>query len=530
MMDTTTSAITVVGLGPGRWADLTVEAFETLMAAQRLICRTTRHPTVDALRERRPDLVIESFDDLYETMPSFAELYPTMARMLLERAAALPAGESLLYATPGHPLMGEESVRILRQQAEAQGVGVRVIGGLSFVEPVCAALDLNPLERDLQLLDATALLSLPAEALMGALLPTKPALIAQVYNRRLASGVKLALSELYPEDWEVTLAHSAGLPGSERIRRIPLFELDRDDSPDHLTTLYLPPLPPLAATRSPEGLRYIVMRLRAPDGCPWDREQTHQSLRRYVLEEAYEVAEAIDELDGTPESADKLADELGDLLLQVYLHAEVANQEDAFHLGDVYQYVSEKLIRRHPHVFGDVVVRDSAHVLRNWDVIKRQERIARGEVVEQESALRGIPRSAPALYQAYELSKKAGKVGFRFSEPDDALQKVVEEAREFAEAMHARQAAQAAQGEANEAPTSAEHAELGDALFALAALGQGLGIRAEDALEQANARFRQRFEMVEALARTRGQALDTLDSAGWLALWAEAKAAQSAEA
>src|SRR6185437_8129779 len=169
MMDTTTSAITVVGLGPGRWEDLTVEAFETLMAAQRLICRTTRHPTVDALRERRPDLVIESFDDLYETTPSFAELYPTMARALLERAAALPAGEPLLYATPGHPLMGEESVRILRQQAEAQGVGVQVIGGLSFVEPVCAALDLNPLERDLQLLDATALLSLPAEALMGAL-------------------------------------------------------------------------------------------------------------------------------------------------------------------------------------------------------------------------------------------------------------------------------------------------------------------------------------------------------------------------
>jgi tetrapyrrole methylase family protein / MazG family protein len=322
----------------------------------------------------------------------------------------------------------------------------------------------------------------------------------------------------------VTLAHSAGLPGSERIRRIPLYELDRDDSPDHLTTLYLPPLPPLAATRSPEGLRYIVMRLRAPDGCPWDREQTHQSLRRYVLEEAYEVAEAIDELDGTPESADKLADELGDLLLQVYLHAEVANQEDAFHLGDVYQFVSEKLIRRHPHVFGDVVVRDSAHVLRNWDVIKRQERIARGEVVEQESALRGIPRSAPALYQAYELSKKASKVGFRFSEPGDALQKVVEEAREFAEAMQARQ------GEVDEAPTSGEHAELGDALFALAALAQGLGIRAEDALEQANARFRQRFETMEALARARGQTLDTLDSAGWLALWAEAKAAQRAEA
>ncbi|HEY7848949.1 MAG TPA: nucleoside triphosphate pyrophosphohydrolase, partial [Ktedonobacterales bacterium] len=303
------------------------------------------------------------------------------------------------------------------------------------------------------------------------------------------------------------------------IRRMPLVELDRDDSADHLSTLYVPPLMPLAATRSPEGLRYIVMRLRAPDGCPWDREQTHQSLRRYVLEEAYEVAEAIDELDGTPERAEKLADELGDLLLQVYLHAEVANQEDAFHLGDVYQLVSEKLIRRHPHVFGDVAVRDAEHVVRNWEAIKRQERADRGEEVARESALRGIPRSAPALYQAHELSKRAGKVGFRFRETGDALEKVIEEVGEFAEAAQASEAA------ADAAPTSQAQDELGDALFALATLAQRLGMRAEDALQRANARFRRRFETMEALASARGLALDALASDDWLALWAEAKAA-----
>ena len=518
-----TRVIVAVGLGPGRWEDLTIEALNHLMSASHIICRTTRHPTVDMLRERRPDLQIESFDTLYETTPSFAELYPTMARTLLERAEALPAGESLLYATPGHPLMGEESVRILRQEAAARGAQVRVVAGLSFVEPVCAALDLNPLERDLQLLDATSLTTLSSEAVMGALLPTKPALVAQVYNRRLASGVKLALSELYPEDWEVALVQWAGMPDREVIRRIPLFELDRDESADHLTTLYLPPLAPLAATRAPEGLRYIVQRLRAPDGCPWDREQTHQSLRRYVLEEAYEVAEAIDELDGSPEQAEKLADELGDLLLQVYLQAEVAYQEDSFHLGDVYQFISEKLIRRHPHVFGDVAVRDAEHVVRNWEVIKRQERIDRGEEVTQESALRGIPKSAPALYQADELAKKAGKVGFRFSQPDDALRKAQEELAELAEAMQARQASGVRDGES---PTSQEQAELGDTLFALATLAQRLGIRPEDALQQANARFRQRFEAMEALARERGQPLDALDAVGWLALWAEAKASE----
>ncbi len=508
-------AILVVGLGPGRWTDLTVEAHETLMSAQRVICRTLRHPTVDALRQARPDLTLESFDELYETASDFAELYQRMALRLLDEAAKLPPGESLVYATPGHPLIGEESVRILLEQAREQGVSARVIGGMSFLEPICAALGLNPLERDLQVLDATLLAATPAEAVMGALTPTKPALIAQVYNRRLASGVKLALGELYPDDWEMTLIRWAGIPGREEIRRLPLVELDRDESADHLTTLYAPPLEPLRATRSPEGLRYIVMRLRAPDGCPWDREQTSQSLRRYVLEEAYEVAEAIDELDGSVESAEKLADELGDLLLQVYLQAEVAYGEDQFHLGDVLQAISEKLIRRHPHVFGDVAVHDAEHVVRNWEVIKRQERAARGEAVEKESVLRGIPRSAPALYQAFELSKKAAKTGFDWPETAGALEKVVEEARELSDATSASGA------------TAERTAELGDLLFAVATLARRLGIHPEEALHAANARFRRRFEAMEGRAEADGRALTSLSLDEWLRLWDEAKAATS---
>src|SRR5258707_8484316 len=160
---------------------------------------------------------------------------------------------------------------------------------------------MDPLEHDPQLLDATLLADPPAAALMGAVLPTRPAMIAQAYNRRLASGVKLALSELYPDDWEVAVVRWASLPGAEVVERMPLLDLDRGEHADHLTTIYVPPLTPLAATRAPEGLRYVTWRLRAPDGCPWDREQTHQSLRKYVLEEAYEVAEVLDEWDGSPE-------------------------------------------------------------------------------------------------------------------------------------------------------------------------------------------------------------------------------------
>lgn len=506
--------IVVVGLGPGAWDDLTLAARDVLLGAPRVVCRTLRHPTVEALRERRPDLVLDSFDTLYDEAESFAALYPAMVRRLLEMAAERPAGQPLVYAVPGHPLLGEESVRRLRAEAETAGVNVRLVAGLSFVEPVCAALGVDPLAHDLQLVDATSLAETPAAALMGALLPTKPMFVAQVYNRRLASGVKLALAELYPDDWEVARVRWAGMPGEEAVERLPLAALDHDERADHLTTLFIPALDPLAAMRAPEGLRHVVARLRAPGGCPWDREQTHQSLRKYVLEEAYEVAEVLDEWDGSAEQAEKLAEELGDLLLQVYLQAEIADEEDLFHLGDVFQAITEKLIRRHPHVFGDVAVKDAAHVVRNWEAIKRAERATRGEDVHRESALHGVPKSAPALYQAHELAKKAAKVGFAWPDAQGAVAKVAEEARELADAV-------AAPGSR---PSDDAAAEMGDLLFALAALARHLGIEPEDALHAANRRFRQRFEAMEHRAEAEARELGTLTTDEWLAWWDQTKA------
>jgi tetrapyrrole methylase family protein/MazG family protein len=507
--------ITVVGLGPGRWEDLTIEARDILLAATTVICRTLRHPTVEALRAKRPDLTLDSFDHLYEDASSFAELYPRMADRLLDAASQL-SGESLVYAVPGHPLLAEESVRQLRLRAAERNVTVRIVAGLSFLEPVCAAIGIDPLERDLQLVDATRLAEVASPALMGELLPTHPALIAQAYNRRLMSGVKLALAELYPDDWEIVVVRSASLPDAETVERVPLAELDRSEGADHLTTLYVPPLTPLQATRVPEGLRYVTWRLRAPGGCPWDREQTHQSLRKYVLEEAYEVAEVLDVWDGSPELAEKLAEELGDLLLQVYLQAEIADQEDLFHLGDVYQAITEKLIRRHPHVFGDVTVRDSAHVLRNWEVIKREERASRGEDVHAESILRGIPTSAPALYQAYELGRKAAKAGFRWPDLAGALAKLDEELGELRTAISTDSHAE-------------QEAELADVLFMLTRVADYLGIQPEDALHRGARRFRTRFEAMEAMAVGDGLPLDQLSLEKWLAYWQAAKSVPQTE-
>jgi tetrapyrrole methylase family protein/MazG family protein len=348
---------------------------------------------------------------------------------------------------------------------------------------------------------------------MGAVLPTAPVLVAQLYNRRLASGIKLALAELYPDDWRVAVVRSAGLPDAT-VEHIPLYELDRAERADHLTTLYIPPLAPLEALRAPEGLRHVVARLRGPGGCPWDREQTHQSLRKYVLEEAYEVAEVLDEWDGSPEVAAHLAEELGDLLLQVYLQAEVAHGEGLFHVGDVYAAITAKLIRRHPHVFGDVTVRDAEHVLQNWEALKRAERAARGEDTAAEGALHGIPRGVPALYEAYELSRRAARSGFDWPDATGALAKVAEEARELAEVIAGARA-----GAGDEAAAS----ELGDLLFALAAMAGRLGLEPEDALRAANGRFRRRFEAMEGRAQREGRALDGLTTDEWLARWAAAK-------
>ena len=509
--DAAQTTIIVVGLGPGRWEDLTVEAQAVLDAAPAVVVRTERHPTVDALRARRPDLLLTSFDALYDSAENFADLYPLMANQLLEQAASLPDGQALIYAVPGHPLIGEESVRQLRALAMERGVSVRIVAGLSFVEPVCAALGLDPLQRDLQLLDATLLADVSTAALSGAVLPTVPAMVAQVYNRRVAGGVKLALSEMYPDDWEITVVRWAGMPEQEAIERMPLVDLDRNDRADHLTTIYVPPLPPTEALRAPEGLRYIVAKLRAPDGCPWDREQTHQTLRKYVLEEAYEVAEVLDEWDGSPEMAEKLAEELGDLLLQVYLQAEIGDEEDLFSLADVFQHINEKLIRRHPHVFGDVRVKDAEHVLRNWEAIKRQERADRGEATEHESILRKVPASAPALTQAYELGRTAAKSGFTWPDVSGVLEKLAEEARELLEAKD-----ESAERRAD---------ELGDVLFVLTRLADALGVQPEDALQRTNRRFRRRFAAMEERAHREGRALDSLAPDEWLAWWADAKAA-----
>ena len=267
--------------------------------------------------------------------------------------------------------------------------------------------------------------------------------------------------------------------------------------------LYLAPLAPEAALAGPWAMPYLSARLRRPDGCPWDREQTHESLRRHLLEEAYEVYDAL--ADG-PSPA--LAGELGDLLLQVVLHAQLAAEEGVFDLTDVNEAIAAKIVRRHPHVFGDSVARTASEVTRQWEQIKADERAeSSGSSGSSAGALEGISRSLPALAASQEMQERAAALGYDWPTIDGVLEKVAEELAELAAA----------------ATDADRREEFGDLLLVVVNVARRMGIEAEPALRAANEKFRRRFGSVERQAAERGVALRDLDFAALDEMWDAAK-------
>ena len=267
-----------------------------------------------------------------------------------------------------------------------------------------------------------------------------------------------------------------------------------------------PALPLLDNLASPHGMAAISARLRAPDGCPWDRKQTHQTLRPFVLEEAYEMVDAIER--GRPGD---LAEELGDLFLQIILHAQLAAEEHEFDLTDVYRTLGAKIVRRHPHVFGDLEVSGAEEVLRNWETIKADERADAGRPA---SAFSGVARALPALAGSREIQERASSLGWDWPAIEGVWEKVREELEELHEAG----------SEGGDAGRDAQLHELGDVLFATVNLSRWLKLDPEEALRTANRRWIERYERVERLAASRGLELDDLSAEQKDELWNEVKA------
>ena len=478
--------ITIVGLGPGDAGLITRQAWHLLAAADVVYLRTGRHP---AVAELPPHLTQHTFDAIYQSAERFDEVYQRIAGEVLR----LGAEGDVLYAVPGNPFVGESTVAAIRRGAAERGLALRVVAGLSFIEPTLAALGLDALDG-LQLFDAIDV----AAFLYPPLNPDVPALLGQVYSRLLAGELKLALMSIYPAEQRVALVHAAG-EADEAVEWTALHEIDRSERIDHLTTLYIPTLPARAGLAT---LAETVAILRSPGGCPWDQEQTPQSMREGFLEEAYEVLTALDADDTI-----NLREELGDLLYHIVMQAQMAAEAGDFTLTDVILGIEAKLKRRHPHVWGDWQVSDTAEVLRNWELLKQQEKAA-GPAKAFVSRLDGIPEALPALARSQRIQAKAARTGFDWPDVAGVFAKLVEEVEEV-------QAAQTAEERT---------AEVGDVLFVVVNLARWLGIDAETALREANARFGRRFQQVERLAAGRGLKLDALSFAELDALWEEAKA------
>ena len=366
--------ITIIGLGPGDAGLITRQAWHLLSAAEAVTLRTRRHPAVAGLP---PHLTLHSFDDIYDTAEDFAAVYSRIAAEVLRLGRA----GDVIYAVPGHPFVGEATVAAVVAGAAEAAVPVQIVAGLSFVEPTLAALGVDALDG-LQLFDAIEL----AGYLYPPLNPDVPVLLGQVYSRLLAGELKATLMSVYPPEQRVALVHAAG-EAAGVVEWLALHEFDRSQRIDHLTSLYIPAL---AVKGGLTALAETVAVLRSPNGCPWDQEQTAQSLREGFLEEAYEALAALDAEDDA-----NLREELGDLLYHIVMQTQIAAEADSFTLTEVIAGIEAKLKRRHPHVWGDWQVSSSAEVLRNWEILKQREKGARGDAPS--SALDGVPPALPAL-------------------------------------------------------------------------------------------------------------------------------------
>ena len=297
--------------------------------------------------------------------------------------------------------------------------------------------------------------------------------------------------------------------------------------------IYLAGLDPLDAFATPWTMPWLSARLRAPDGCPWDREQTHSSLAKHLIEEAWELHDAIAALESAsegerPRAIADLAEELGDVLLQVVLHAQIAQERGDFDLADVQDGLVRKIVRRHPHVFGDASAETTRDVQRNWEAIKAGERAAAGEGEKVKGALDGVSRGLPALSASRELQDRASAVGYDWPTLDGVRAKISEELAELDEALAEAGNPDQITGKAAASAAALAHAqeELGDVLSVIVNLGRRSGIDAEAALRGANDKFRRRFGDVERRAATRGISLKDADFTTLDALWDEAKAAE----
>ncbi|MGN7478893.1 nucleoside triphosphate pyrophosphohydrolase [Solibacillus silvestris] len=485
--------LTVIGLGAADFEQMQMGVYKKLKAAKKIYVRTEDHPVLQDLKQE--GIEFASFDNIYIKYGSFGPVYEEIAQRLIEAVA----DEEIMYAVPGHPLVAEQTVQHLIEAEREGRIKLAIEGGQSFLDPIFGALKIDPIEG-FQLLDGTSMS-------MHDINMRQHILIAQVYDSFSASEVKLTLMEKYRDDYPVTIVTAAG-SAQERLRTVPLYELDQAAEINNLTTVYVPPVESDEdALRDWTTFRRIIAKLRGPNGCPWDQKQTHESLKKYLLEEVHEFLAAVDAEDDFA-----MVDELGDVLLQVFLHAQIGEDDGYFTLEEVLASISGKMIRRHPHVFGNVTVKDADQVVANWEEIKKEEK---GDSAD-EPLLNDEYSPYSSLQTSYSYQKKAATVGFDWPNADAAWEKFEEEWQEFRD-------------EITKGSAISQTDEFGDVLFTLVNIARFYKISPEEAMLHANEKFARRFHFVEQSVKNSGKAFSDFTLGQLDAFWDEAKQLEKGE-
>lgn len=474
-----------MGLGPGEFDFISHGAFKALKDGKNIYFRTSKHPLISKLEKE--NIKFKSLDYFYEKENDFEAVYDNISKFIIDEAK----NDDLIYAVPGHPRVAEKTVELIEEYAQREKINLSIIPSMSFVDAMFNFLKVDPV-HGFKLADALNIKQEKVDI-------NSNMVITQVYDKFIASNVKLKLMEYYAEEEYVYIVKGASIKGLEEKHKVKLYELDRLDIFDYLTSLYVPKSS-IKKYHDISDLESIMERLRSDNGCSWDKKQTHESLKKHIIEEAYELMDAIDKND-----IDEMIEELGDILLHVVFHAQIGKEQGYFDLREVSTKICEKLIFRHPHVFGEEEFKEDEFDKR-WEELKKEEK---GEETVTES-LKRIPKHLPALIKSNKVQKKAALVGFDWDNIDDVYKKIEEEYKEVIDA-HRHNNIQYIEE------------EIGDLLFSVVNLARFLNIDPEEALNNTTQKFIKRFSFIENSVLDMGNKLEDMTLEELDNLWNKSK-------
>ncbi|MEG2738965.1 nucleoside triphosphate pyrophosphohydrolase [Clostridium sp.] len=477
--------IKIIGLGTGNIEDITVGTLKILETEKNIYFRTLNNPLISFIKEK--NIKFKTYDHFYNKQLDLDEVHKNIAEDLVKLNKEVG---DIVYGVPGHPLIGELSVELLIDICNKENIQYKIFQAVSFIDVIIEKLKIDPSEG-LKIINSNNLSNQIIDKRNGII-------ITDIYNQFIASEVKLKLSEIYDDETSITFIKGAGIKGLESIREIKLYELDMQEDIDDITSIYVSK--DLNGRKDIYDLIDLIDVLRGENGCPWDREQTHESIKNAIVEESYEVKDAIEK-----EDEYALIEELGDVLLHVVFHASIGKEDEYFNFTDVLEGIYKKMVFRHPHIFKDDLI-SSEEVVQNWEEIKKEEKGF--ETMTDE--LNGIASALPALIRAHKVQNKARKVGFDFDNIKDVSEKVIEELKEVLDVYNI---------ENRERITE----EVGDLLFSCVNVARFLDVDEEEALNKTTDKFIRRFSYIEEESLKNGKKLGDMTLEEMDNLWNKAK-------